>query len=141
MNKDERLRIDKPDCFTAEDLRRLLEMSLPENMPLIAYPGETPIDVMHILDYMITRYEYRKCTLAELLAGSSYYWVEATPETGGSEGVYLHINLVTKGKGAPQRWPIITAKTLEEGPVAYAAMGMLGGVATDLIQKIININY
>ena len=139
--KDERLKLEKPDCFTAEDLCRLLEKSLPENLPHLAYPGETPIDVLHILDYMLTGYTYRKRPIAEFLDGSDYYWVEATPSTGGSEGVYLDINLVTQGAGAPQRWPIITAKTLEEGPVAYAAMGMLGGVATDLIQKIININY
>ena len=138
---NETLKIDNPDMFTAEDLCKMLEQQLPEVLPNLAFSGKAPAEVLPMLDYILTGYEYRNRLIVDLLDGNDYYWAEATPSTGGSEGVYLDIRLVTQSDGAPKRWPIITAKTLEEGPAAYAAMGLLGGSVTYLIERIINTNY
>jgi len=138
----DKLSVQHPETFTVDDLRKMLEECLPDVLPNLAYPGREPIEALPMLDYMLSGYEYRNITIADLLDGKDYLWAEAVPETGGSEGVYLSIRLVSHDfTSAPKKWPVITAKTLQEGPMAYALMGLIGGAVTYLIEWFLNINY
>ena len=137
-----RLKVEDPKEFTVSQLCELLQKELPGAMPCIAYPGQPPVEVMPMLDYMLPNWDHRKRPVSDLAGDKDYYWIEAVVETGGSEGVYLSVRLCTmQGNAASEKWPIITAKTLEEGPVAYAAMGTLGGVVTDILELFLRINY
>ena len=137
-----KLKIENPDKITVEEFCRFLQDVLPEELPCVAYPGEPQREIMPMLDYMLEGWDYKRMLMADLVGDKDYAWAEAVTETGGSEGVYLSIRLCAMNSGsAPERWPIITAKTLEEGPEAYAAMGALGGIVTYVIERFLTINY
>ena len=141
-----RLACSTPYDLTPSEFYELVMEAVRPSMPMLAAEGQEPVNPLEMLDY-----GFAVKTIFRLGDMDIDEWreVRAEVELGGSEGVFLTISI---GCGYERELPsgeieegiahqrIFVLKTLDEGPVGYAAMGVLAGMLKYAVELFLITN-
>ena len=91
---------------------------------------------LEFLDYMLhNRYDSYEYYLA---TEHNDFAIRALVNTGGSEGIYLDVSLISCENG--QSVKLVTLKTLFDEPIYYQKMGEISGYLTYVIETYYRVN-
>lgn len=137
------LACDKAKDLSPRQFYNLIMTAIEPEMPMLAHAGERPLEIIPSLDYGGKDYGARWEKLSDIPDIENYFFVNAVPCPGSSEGVYLDVSLMTRNglEQTETRTPLFTFKTLSEGPDGYAAMGALGGMVQYAVELFLMIHF
>lgn len=138
-----RIACDYPRDIAPDEFCELITEAIRLSMPMLAYPGSPPIEILPKLDYGHgAKYYWKK--LGDIAGLDDWTKVNADLQPGGSEGIYVDVSLVTciedDGSARETETPLLTFKTLDEGPEGYAAMGALTGMLSYAVELFLMLN-